>query len=482
MPKDETIQASPTKTFFVEMLTRDIALDDAILDLLDNCVDGVLRVRRSKSKGRKKTRKKKAPPKTPYKGFFANLVLGPDEFSIVDNCGGIPADLARTYAFRMGRPDADKDADLETIGMYGIGMKRAVFKLGQATTIETSTGNDKYRVEISPDWLRDEQNWDLRLQRLNTVDKLPEKTGTRIVVTKLRQDVKAAFASTGSFIDDLKSKLATHYALIIQKGFRVTVNGGEIKPRSLTLLVPKKKGDTGAVAPYLFEGTVDGVKVSLSVGFSRPLLTDEEEEEERVVRRSSETAGWTVVCNDRVVVYCDKTRLTGWGEADVPGYHNQFIAISGVVHFRSDDASKLPVNTTKRGLEAGSQVYLFVKNYMREGTKIFTSFTNKWKSDLQRQKDLVDSGTKSVSVAEVGEQVPANSWKKVRRVPSAKKFVPKLPLPRVNRNLVFVRFQRPRSEVDVMAEEFFETTKVRPGDVGAAVWEWALEHVDEGDA
>lgn len=34
---------SPTKEFFVEMLTRDIELNDAILDLLDNCLDGVVR-------------------------------------------------------------------------------------------------------------------------------------------------------------------------------------------------------------------------------------------------------------------------------------------------------------------------------------------------------------------------------------------------------------------------------------------------------
>lgn len=38
-----TVDSSPTKEFFVEMLTRDIDLTDAILDLLDNCLDGVLR-------------------------------------------------------------------------------------------------------------------------------------------------------------------------------------------------------------------------------------------------------------------------------------------------------------------------------------------------------------------------------------------------------------------------------------------------------
>lgn len=34
-----SINAAPTKNFFVDMLTRDIDLKDAILDLLDKCID-----------------------------------------------------------------------------------------------------------------------------------------------------------------------------------------------------------------------------------------------------------------------------------------------------------------------------------------------------------------------------------------------------------------------------------------------------------
>lgn len=44
--KDSTlneVSARPTKNFFVGMFTRDIELQDAILDLLDNCVDGIQR-------------------------------------------------------------------------------------------------------------------------------------------------------------------------------------------------------------------------------------------------------------------------------------------------------------------------------------------------------------------------------------------------------------------------------------------------------
>ncbi len=40
-------KGTPTKEFFVGMLTRDIELSDAILDLLDNCLDGVVRQKKT---------------------------------------------------------------------------------------------------------------------------------------------------------------------------------------------------------------------------------------------------------------------------------------------------------------------------------------------------------------------------------------------------------------------------------------------------
>ena len=87
------VNASPVKSFFVSMLTRDISMEEAILDLLDNCVDGILRSR--VSKGEK-----------PYEGFKAEIKFDADSFSISDNCGGIPWSL-REYAFRLGRsPDS----------------------------------------------------------------------------------------------------------------------------------------------------------------------------------------------------------------------------------------------------------------------------------------------------------------------------------------------------------------------------------------
>ncbi|MCV4614521.1 ATP-binding protein, partial [Escherichia coli] len=80
------IAAFPAKRFFVEMLTRDIELSDSILDLLDNCLDGVLRKNNF-------TPEQTFGKSDVYKGYYAHIEFDENSFRITDNCGGIPAKL-----------------------------------------------------------------------------------------------------------------------------------------------------------------------------------------------------------------------------------------------------------------------------------------------------------------------------------------------------------------------------------------------------
>jgi len=326
-----TVSAFPAKRFFVEMLTRDIELQDAILDLLDNCVDGALRQNQVN------------PPQDqskPYLGRQAIISFNKDKFTITDNCGGIPRDLAETYAFRMGRPDKERDAAIPTVGMYGIGMKRAIFKIGKASIISSQFSNTGFKVDINAAWMEDDADWSLPIsdETLNF-----PSDGTTINVTSLHESISHLFSPDKTDFDETFRKLVTsHYSLIIEKGFKVIVNGKDIEPKTVGLMFdPDGKG----ISPYLYEGNINGVSINLIIGLYRALPTEDETEDEIQGRSNKENAGWTVVCNDRVVLYCDKTRLTGWGEAGVPNYHSQFIAISGVVVFKSNDATQLPVTT-----------------------------------------------------------------------------------------------------------------------------------------
>ncbi len=207
MPKKyEPISAEPVKSFFVSMLTRDIHLEDAILDLLDNCVDGILRSSKSKSKMEK-----------PYDGYVAKIEFSKNSFMICDNCGGIPWSL-HEYAFRMGRP-SDRPADVNgTVGVYGIGMKRAIFKIGKLCTIETKNKNDAYQVKITPEWIGNENEWNIPVKSIDKTDE-----GTTIKVEDLHDGAASLFVDDkDSFFKTLYEKIAEQYAIIIEKGFNVS--------------------------------------------------------------------------------------------------------------------------------------------------------------------------------------------------------------------------------------------------------------------
>jgi hypothetical protein len=196
----------------------------------------------------------------------------------------------------------------------------------------------------------------------------------------------------------------------------------------------------------------------LTVGFTRPIPTQDELADEQVEKRhSSLDAGWTVICNDRAVLYCERTELTGWGEAGVPRYHTQFIAISGIVEFRSADPSKLPTTTTKRGIDASSQLYLQVKNKMREGMLLFTKYTNQWKGQAEETKKHMSQGT-PLSLTEIKKARASLSFSSTSRsIPGAKQYKPSLPLPKKpesrQRRISFVK---DIDEVRQVAEYLFE--------------------------
>ena len=355
--------AVPTKQFFVSMLTRDISLADAILDLVDNCLDGALRLANG--------------GEVDYSQHSVNITLDGEYFIIEDNCGGIPRDVAKNYAFKMGRePDDERDSANETIGMYGVGMKRAIFKMGREALVKTLFGDDGFEVPISSAWL-DNKDWD----PLPIVDSGPEtglaQPGTNIRVSSLYPGVSRHFTNA-AFENELRTAISEHFTMFLQRGLRISVNGTAIEPVRVEVLVTDREDGP---APYVFRKIIDDVEVSITVGLNtgRGLAADDDDVPEFERDRSAATAGWTVFCNDRAGIVGDKSRLTGWGDG-IPLYHYQFSIITGIIEFRSKLAEKLPVTTTKRALDTSSDVWLQALVKMKEGMRIWISYTNNWKN------------------------------------------------------------------------------------------------------
>lgn len=458
---NDTAVAVPTKQFFVSMLTRDITLADAILDLVDNCLDGALRVSDGKV--------------VDYSRHFVKINLTADHFSITDNCGGIPREVAKNYAFKMGRePDDERDSDTETIGMYGVGMKRAIFKMGREALVRTRYGEDTFEVQISSAWLNAKE-WDpLPIKEPTEASEMLAEPGTTIHVGTLYEGVSRHFANE-AFENEVRTAIAEHFTMFLQSGLKVELNGNPVEPVYVGVLVsPRKDGP----APFVFQKTIDGVLVSITVGLNTGRsLGDEDDDDSGFERdRSSSTAGWTVLCNDRAVIVGDKSRLTGWGDG-IPLYHPQFAIITGIIEFRSKHANQLPVTTTKRALDTSSNVWLESLLKMKEGMRIWISYTNQWKNHPRSDQSSYWRDAIPLSLSRAIEAVAKRDTLK-----KAEKFIefnPQkakvLPEPKgmtpSSRRIVF---SRPIEEVRLVSKMLFDIDDEKPGIVGDRCFELVL--------
>lgn len=460
-PSTDTAQASPTKQFFVSMLTRDISLADAILDLLDNCLDGAMRLANGND--------------VDYAKHFVKIKIAEDHFSIADNCGGIPRDVAKNYAFKMGRePDDDRDADAETIGMYGVGMKRAIFKMGRDALVRTRQGDDMFEVPITSQWL-EAKNWDpLPINEpTEASEQLPEP-GTTIYIGDLYEGVSRHFANA-AFENEVCTAIAEHFTIFIQLGLKVELNGTPVESVRFEVLVSM---DEDRPAPYIYQKTIDGVLVSITVGLNTgKSLGDDDEDDAGFERdRSSATAGWTVLCNDRAVIVGDKSRLTGWGDS-IPLYHPQFAIITGIIEFRSKHADKLPVTTTKRALDTSSNVWLESLVKMKEGMRIWISYTNQWKNHPRSDQWSHWDAAKPMPLSKAIEVVATRSA--ARKAADVIEFNPQkakvLPEPEdkkpSSRKIVF---SRPAEEIRLVSKMLFDDPGEKPGIVGDKCFEMQL--------
>jgi hypothetical protein len=321
---DLRIEASPTKEFFIFMITRDIDLTRAIADLVDNSVDGAKRLRGEGT----------------YEGLSVRINLSSAEFKIADDCGGIAVDIARKYAFRFGRAKGMPNTP-HSIGQFGVGMKRALFKIGNTFEVESSTEQSHFIVrENLEDWAR-RPEWDFSFKELQeNVEQ--SSVGTKITVTDLFTGIAEEFALT-NFETRLRSALAAAHQQSLSRGLHILVNGVPLTFSAASVLssnqiVPvEKKMQLGA------NGDRVDVRILAGVGESDP-----------------PKAGWNVFCNGRLILDADKTRVTGWGDSN-PHYHNEYARFRGFVFFDSDNAALLPWNTTKSAVDEDSPSYRGVR-------------------------------------------------------------------------------------------------------------------------
>lgn len=359
------VNSAPSKEFFIKMITKDVTVESCILDLIDNSIDS-----HKKQKGGQESK------------IWIDYSLEEDYFSICDNCGGMSKEIAQYVAFKFGN---EGKRDSGGLGMYGIGMKRSIFKIGEDFTVYSKTENDSFKVFMDQkEWLQlkdgDEDIWKFYYEDIeNSFD-----NGVHIRIEKLSASLKE-YLSRATNIDKLTKKIGSAYRELLSKNISIEINGNSVEYISEILY------ESDFLKTYVETiSNIPGMKIKIVAGIGEP---------------KPKLAGWNIISNGRVIIENNRDELTGW-EAEyntedednideiltqrvVPAYHNDFARFRGYVFLNSDDSNLLPLNTTKDGIDEQHKIYRFI---YKEMVKILRLMLPKIRELVQVSRSLKSEG------------------------------------------------------------------------------------------
>jgi hypothetical protein len=352
-PNPNIVSADPAKGFFVSMLIKDITLRDAIGDLVDNAVDAI---------------KAKANGSNHLKGYEIDIKLGKSYFSISDNGSGMESDIARKYAFNFGKSDSHKLIDM-SIGQFGIGMKRAFFKLGNNILVKSIAKTSQFELKIDVlKWLKKPKKWEFEFEKGTLKERISNsnsKTGLFIHISNLSDDSKLSFGDR-TFIETLIKEISLEHMLNINKGLIIKINEHSLTSDKISLV------NDNNIRPTFWEKASKGINVKVIAGIST---------------KDEEDGGWYIFCNDRLIIGKNKTNATVWtgkkGDG-VPLWHAQYHRFRGYVFFNANDSSMLPWNTTKTGMDMDSPYYKEVRSKMINMTRQVMELLDKLKEEKEK--------------------------------------------------------------------------------------------------
>lgn len=428
------------------MLIRDIEVIPAIIDLVDNSADGAKRLRPEPGEDR-------------YKGLCVDIEVSPERFVIHDNCGGMGVDLARDYAFRFGRVE-DATGPIGEVGQFGIGMKRSLFKLGQKFTVESATANSRFSLPVAvPDWTSETvSDWSFRFDELEEGIKVAKaRRGTKIIVEDLHDLVKEDFGQT-RFINRLRRDIAVRELRLLQQGLEIKVNGTPLVASAPILLA------SNDLSPIHMERhlTVNGSTLNLQLwaGLAESAGDDDDVDDAEKYRQEA-PAGWYLFCNDRLLLYADKGRLTGWGN-EAAAYHPQYGRFRGYVLLEGD-SRYMPWNTTKTGVDEDSRVFREVQNDMFDALQKVQAVINR----LKKERRQTDPSSRPAVIA-LDKAKPVSLFE----VPQSSSFRIPDPAPDPPPTAQWIRYQVDLEDFELVADSVGSDT---PADVGRATFDWYLE-------
>jgi hypothetical protein len=367
----DTLDAMPSKRLFLSIIA-DYDLNRSVCELVDNGLDVWVRNSRKQN-------------------IAITLTLDKDQqtISVEDNAGGLAKDELR---YIVGPGHTGSQPTDETIGIFGVGTKRAVVALAQDIRIRTRFRKEAtYEIDLDDEWLAQEE-WELPVYR---VDPLREGT-TLVSLSRLR--VVVSDATIGHLRDYLS---ATYARFLTGTAVRITLNGVDVVPQFF---------DNWAYppdySPRRYSGTLTtqegrGIRVEAMAGLSS---------------ESSPAAGEYGVyfyCNDRLIARALKTYDVGFTRG-LAGLPHPKVSLARLIVCLNGDAQSMPWNSSKSDVSTKHEVFIALHEWIVQVVKDYASLSRIWMGEWPEKVFRYKTG-------EI-EEVEVSDFPSVR-----KSFLPPLP-------------------------------------------------------
>ena len=196
------IDATPSKRIYLSIIS-DYDLKLGLCELIDNAIDSWI----YKNKEQKLL-------------VNVNLDYQQQRINVTDNSGGIPENEIKLI---VSPGESRNDEDAESIGIFGVGSKRAVVALAQKIAISSRYKDEATMlIEIDDEWIKDD-NWDINVYKRNDI---PENT-TKIELSNLRDSIQES-----EEVRLIKHLGSTYAEFINSEKFELKLNGSSIEPIS----------------------------------------------------------------------------------------------------------------------------------------------------------------------------------------------------------------------------------------------------------
>lgn len=347
------INATPSKRIYRSIIA-DYGLETAIAELVDNAYDAwILDPRRG------------ATPEVSI-----DIDIEQQSIKLQDNSGGV----RQSELKKLISPGASSlSGNDETIGIFGVGCKRAAVALAQNIRITTRfRGEGTYRVEYDDEWLASE-DWDLPYKQLSEAG---PKGSTTIQLSQLR------FPVTTFDVEKLHTKLAETYAHIISKHrIKVVLNGADVKPRTFEeWSYPPDHG------PQLFRKTL--ISADASAKIKLEMIGGL-----RIERENDPTNyGVYFYCNDRLISRAVQGPEVGFGAGSV-GVPHHVLALARVIVRLNGPSSQLPWNSSKSGINYNHDIFKQIQGDIIMLLRTYTQLSRRLSSEMAVNIEPYKSGT-----------------------------------------------------------------------------------------